>query len=246
MGSDGGERPRAAFYALRPGGWRDYWTLLHPPYTLWHLSYVAIGAAAAPRMHLYNLAWSLLAFFLGVGVSAHALDELRGRPLGTRIPSAILVGLASVGLAGALAAGVYGAIRVSPWLLAFMAVGALIVPGYNLEWFGGALHSDLVFALGWGGFPALVGYFAQDGRIRPVALAVAAACSLLSTAQRILSTPVRTLRRHVVEITGRIRLDDGTEVDLEPADLKATPEAALRAMWIAIVVLAVALVTARA
>ena len=36
---------RPAFYALAPGGWRDYVTLLHPPYTLWHLSYVAIGAA---------------------------------------------------------------------------------------------------------------------------------------------------------------------------------------------------------
>ena len=37
---------RPAFYALAPGGWRDWWTLLHPPYTLWHLSYVALGAAA--------------------------------------------------------------------------------------------------------------------------------------------------------------------------------------------------------
>jgi hypothetical protein len=38
---------RPAFYALARGGWRDYVTLLHPPYTLWHLSYVAIGAAIA-------------------------------------------------------------------------------------------------------------------------------------------------------------------------------------------------------
>ena len=36
---------RPAFYALRSGGWRDYVTLLHPPYTLWHLSYAAMGAA---------------------------------------------------------------------------------------------------------------------------------------------------------------------------------------------------------
>ncbi len=40
---------RPAFYALTPGGWRDYWSLLHPPYTLWHLSYVAIGAALADQ-----------------------------------------------------------------------------------------------------------------------------------------------------------------------------------------------------
>ena len=39
------EARRPAFYALAPGGWRDYVTLLHLPYTAWHLSYVAIGAA---------------------------------------------------------------------------------------------------------------------------------------------------------------------------------------------------------
>src|SRR5450759_2534553 len=37
-----------AFYAARGGGWRDYWTLLHPPYTAWHLSYVLLGAALSP------------------------------------------------------------------------------------------------------------------------------------------------------------------------------------------------------
>ncbi len=26
-----------AFYAAGTGGWRDWWTLLHPPYTAWHL-----------------------------------------------------------------------------------------------------------------------------------------------------------------------------------------------------------------
>jgi hypothetical protein len=40
-----GDEP-PAFYALRPGGWRDYVTLLHPPYTAWHLSYVWIEACS--------------------------------------------------------------------------------------------------------------------------------------------------------------------------------------------------------
>ena len=74
---------RPAFYALRPGGWRDLVTLLHPPYTAWHLSYVALGAAAASTIHADRLLAALAAFFLGVGVCAHALDELRDRPLGT-------------------------------------------------------------------------------------------------------------------------------------------------------------------
>src|ERR1700759_5441176 len=96
-------RPRPAFYALRSGGWRDYVTLLHPPYTLWHLSYVAVGAALAPHFHTGRMLWGMAAFFLAMGVAAHALDELSGRPLRTRIPSAALVGIAMVALAGAVA-----------------------------------------------------------------------------------------------------------------------------------------------
>ena len=87
---------RPAFYALRSGGWRDYVTLLHPPYTLWHLSYVALGAALAPHMKWGLLGWTALAFLLAMGVGAHALDELKGRPLRTRIPDRVLVALAAV------------------------------------------------------------------------------------------------------------------------------------------------------
>src|ERR671922_2506978 len=93
------EAPPPAFYALAPGGWRDWWTLLHPPYTIWHLSYVAIGAATAHHVDLYLLGLSLVGFFLGVGVAAHALDELRGRPLATAIPSSVLGAAAAAALA---------------------------------------------------------------------------------------------------------------------------------------------------
>jgi len=185
---------RPAFYALAPGGWRDWWTLLHPPYTLWHLSYVALGAATAAELDLYRLGLTLLGFFLGVGLAAHALDELRGRPLGTSIPDGVLIGLAIVSLCGAAAVGVIGIVQVSGWLTAFIAVGTFLVVAYNLELFGGAFHSDLWFALAWGAFPALTGAFAQDGTLSGAAVVVAAACVAISAAQRALSTPVRRLR----------------------------------------------------
>src|SRR5438132_5711618 len=107
------ELERPAFYALRAGGWRDLVTLLHPPYTAWHLSYVALGAAAAPAIHLDRLLATLGAFFLGVGVCAHALDELNGRPLGTMLSRRALIWTAAVGLAGAVAIGVAGIFLVS-------------------------------------------------------------------------------------------------------------------------------------
>jgi len=234
-----------AFYALAPGGWRDYWTLLHPPYTLWHLSYVAIGASLASEVNGRWLAESLVAFFLGMGLAAHALDELHGRPLSTRIPDRVLWAIAIVGLTGAIALGIDGMIEVSRWLVAFIAFGGFIVVAYNLEPFGGWFHSDLWFALAWGAFPALTGFFAQTGRVTWPAVVVALACAALSAAQRTLSTPVRRLRRHVRSVSGELTLADGSVEALDAYALRRPPEAALRYLSLAMVLLAVGLVAAR-
>ncbi len=239
----GDERP--AFYALRGGGWRDYLSLLHPPYTVWHLSYVALGASIAPVLNGARLGASVLAFFLGVGLTAHALDELHGRPLQTQISDRILWGITLVGLAGAVGLGVLGAAKVSWWLLAFVAFGGFIVLAYNLELLGGRFHSDAWFAISWGAFPALTAYFAQAGKLRVEAGLIALACLFLSAAQRRLSTPVRRLRRSVESLEGRMVLRDGTELPLDEAMLRGTPEAVLRILSLAMPLLAVSLVAAR-
>jgi hypothetical protein len=219
------EDVRPAYYALARGGWRDYVTLLHPPYTLWHLSYVALGASLAPHFRLDRLLWGLAAFLLAMGVAAHALDELKGRPLRTAIPTPVLVGLAAGSLAGAVAIGI-GAAAAWGWgLLAFVAVGAIAVPAYNLEL---AFHTDAGFALLWGAFPALTGYFVEAQTIRLEAVAVAAFAFAASLAQRTLSTPVRRSRRA-----------GSTTAGIEPL------ERALRLLVWAMVALAVAAVAAR-
>ncbi|MEA2556650.1 MAG: hypothetical protein QOG88_188 [Actinomycetota bacterium] len=239
------ERPTSAFYALTPGGWRDYWSLLHLPYTIWHLSYVAMGAAIAPRFRMQWLLESLLAFFLAMGVAAHALDELRGRPLGTRIPSGVLAGLAVIGLLGAVALGVHGVMSATGWLAVCIPVGAFLVVVYNLESFGGMFHSDLWFALAWGAFPVITAYLAQAGTIRLPTVALAAACVGLSAAQRTLSTPVRHLRRDVTEVRGTMILRDGTQSELTDSALRAAPERALKLLSLTMPLLALAAVLAR-
>jgi hypothetical protein len=237
------ERP--AFYALAPGGWRDLITVLHPPYTAWHLSYVVLGAAVASHVHALRLGAALGAFTLAVGVSAHALDELNGRPLKTRLSRRTLIGLALGGLLGALAIGVAGCVVISPLLAPLVALGALLVPAYNLELFGGRLHNDATFALAWGAFPAFTGYFSNQLAIRPPGLLIAAACALLSVAQRRLSTPVRELRRRTVEVRGEQRLGDGRVLPLSRERLSAPLEGALRSLWLALVLLAAALALVR-
>jgi len=236
---------RPAFYALARGGWRDYVTLLHPPYTLWHLSYVVIGAALAPPWYPGRLGATLVAFFLAVGIGAHALDELRGRPLGTRIPATTLAWLAAVSIGAAIGIGIAGAIAFDLWLLVFVAAGAILVLAYNLELFGGRLHTDVWFALAWGAFPLLTAYFACAGRLHVEAIAAAAFAALTSYAQRRLSSPVRRLRRNVTSVSGTIELADGSREPVTRETLIAGNEAALRALSAAMVALAVALVVLR-
>ena len=236
---------RPAFYALAPGGWRDYVTLLHPPYTAWHLSYVVIGACLAPHLYEGRLAAALVAFFLALGISAHALDELNGRPLQTKIPESVLVGLTAVPLAIAVGIGIAGALAFNGWLLVFVAIGLVLVPVYNLELFGGAIHNSLGFALAWGAFPLLTGYFACAGTISWTALLAAAYATLTSYVQRLLSTPVRHLRRRAAAVSGTIELRDGSREPITRETLSAAPERALQVLAAANVALAAALLVLR-
>jgi len=240
-----GDAERPAYYAARPGGWRDWWTLLHPPYTAWHLSYVVIGAALAPRVQTSRLIASVLAFFLAVGLAAHALDELRGRPLRTRIPAPALVAVVVVGLAGALALGVAGVYRVGWTLIPFMVAGPVLVIAYNAELYSGAMHTDFGFAAAWGAFPVLTGYVAQAGSLAVAPVLAAGGAFALSSAQRRLSTPARNIRRRAVRVEGSITYGDGRIEPITADGLLRPLELALRASSWAIVLLAAAMAVAR-
>ncbi|MEX2563483.1 MAG: hypothetical protein WD358_09505 [Nitriliruptoraceae bacterium] len=243
--ADAGGRSGPAFYAATGGTLADCWTLLHPPYTAWHLGYVAIGAALAPQLDPVRLLATLTAFFLAVGIAAHALDELQGRPLGTSIPSGVLWSAAIVGLAGAAALGVVGIGRVGWGLAVFIAVGVWLVPAYNLEWFGGRVHTDVGFAVAWGAFPVLTAYFAQAERLDAVALAGAAGAYALTHAQRALSTPAREVRRRIHRVDVRWETADG-QLERAGKEFVLQPlERALRAMSWAVVTLAIGMVVAQ-
>ena len=236
---------RPAFYALGTGGWRDYVTLLHPPYTLWHLSYVAIGAALAPAFDLVRLGLGLGAFALGVGVGAHALDELAGRPLGTSIPDRVLWLAAGLALTGAVAIGIYASFAYTPWLLLLVAAGGFVVTAYNLELFGGRFHGPFWFASSWGALPLLAGYLVTAETLSVEALLAAAFAFLLSRAQQQLSAPVRHVRRRVQRVSGALELTDGERRPVDRATLIEAPESALRTLSAATVTLAAALVALR-
>lgn len=231
-----------AFYAARPGGWRDYWTLLHPPYTVWHLSYVLLGAALAPSPDPRVVAGGLAAFGLAVGVGAHAFDELRGRPLGTRIPSGVLTALGVLGLGSAVALGLVAATMLGPLFLFLVALGAVLVLLYAFE--VPVVHSDAGFALGWGAFPVLATGVAAGAAPLAIALASVAA-ALLSAAQRRLSTRARAVRRRAVSVEGVVVYADGSREIIDRASLIDAPEGALRLLWLALALVSLAVLLSR-
>ena len=236
---------RPSWYALETGGWRDYVTLLHLPYTSWHLSYVVIGGCLTPLVAWGRLGAAVAAFGLAVGVGAHALDELRGRPLRTSIPSPILVGLATLSIGAACAIGIVGAIEFEAWLALLVPVGVFLVIAYNLELAGGRFHSDLWFGLAWGGFPVICGYAAVAGDLGAAAFLGAAFAVLLSLAQRTLSNHVRFVRRRVTAIDAELELRDGSRKRLDAEGLILVEERGLRLLAAASVVLAAGLVAMR-
>jgi hypothetical protein len=236
---------RPAFYALRQGGWRDYVTLLHAPYTAWHLAYVVVGGCLVAEVSWGRLGLTVLAFFLAMGIGAHALDELAGRPLQTAIPGAALVTLAVVSIVAACAIGLAVAFDFSLWILPLIAIGAFLVPAYNLELFGGRFHSDVWFALAWGAFPVVTGAVAVAGTVRAATVVAAAWATVLSLAQRRLSTPVRRSRREVASVTGELELADGSREAVTREALVEAPEAALKLLAVATILIAAALVAFR-
>jgi hypothetical protein len=241
---------RPAFYALRPGGWRDLVTVLHPPYTAWHLANVALGAAAAAEIHTDRFIAALAAFFLAVGIGAHALDELNGRPLRTELSDRTLIGLAVCSLAGAIGIGIAGCFIVSATLAPFVVAGGFIVIAYNLELFGGQFHTDFWLAAAWGAFPALTSWWVNTlsfGSAQTVVAGalVTAGCFGLTTVQRRLSTPVRRLRRKTVSVSGEQRLEDGTVIPLTASELAGPLDGSLRGLSWAVVALAIGLVVIR-
>ncbi|MDP3063941.1 MAG: hypothetical protein Q8O40_12135 [Chloroflexota bacterium] len=203
----GASRTPTAWYIVPSNHYLARWAnTIHLPYTIWHLSFVALGAGMAYHVRWDILGWAVLAFFLGMGVAAHCFDLLKGDPLALRIPFYHLLLVGAVSLVAAMAIGALNIMwgNVAWWWGFAIAAGWLMAVGYGLEWPG--FHGDLQFSLFWGAFPALVGYFAMDaGGIIPGIFAAAFAF-LTSWGQRVLSARARFLRRKVQSVTGYVSL----------------------------------------
>lgn len=235
---------------------RDLWILSHPGYSAWHLSYVLLGAALAPVMNWALLGWTVLAFFLGLGIAGHCLDELNGRPLKTTLPAWLLWLLTGLALGGALTIGLTIGVRETVWVIPCIVFGVFIVFAYNLELGKGFFHRDIWFGLAWGAFPVITAYVAQTHTLGLGAMLMALFALLSSMAQRKLSLQSRFWRRKVIQLQGHYHLrGDGPVVpgvsvwgkryNLRLGDIIGPADLALKYMNGAVVALAIGLLIMR-
>jgi len=246
---------QVAWYDVKAKGRvRDFVILLHPPYTMWHLAYVVIGAALAPMMNWGTLLWTLLAFFLAMGIGAHCLDELNGRPLKTKIPALVLILAAVISIGGAVVIGAIVGVRETVWVIPCIIFGGFIVFAYTMEWGPkGFFHRDEWFGFAWGAFPVITAYIAQTHTVSWGIIFVAGACLLYSLTQRVLSTQVRFFRRKVSMVEGHYFASEngpvvpgtvtwGQSHNLNKKIIIEPPETALKLMSWTVIAAAIGLV----
>jgi len=164
------------------------------------LSFVIIGAAAAPRAYPDRIVATLAAYFLGLGIGAHALDQLE--PNGSHYVQSLkrkdLAVLGALGMTGAAAIGAYYAATVTPFLLLFVFAGFFFAIAYALPTLvaGGLFHNNICFAFAWGYLPYLTSYYVNSQSIAPIVLLGGLPLAFAAFAEITLSRSVRKARMH--------------------------------------------------
>ena len=127
----------------RRAGFRSYLTLFHLPTTTGLLSLILISSTISPVLDMNRLALFLLEGFLLIGVASNYLDEIKGRPWNTTIPTYVLWTVGIGALAASSFIGLYLALKIGLWFLPVVAAWAFLTASYSLELFNGKLHNAL-------------------------------------------------------------------------------------------------------
>jgi hypothetical protein len=220
--------------------------LLYLPYTGMVLSYVVIGAMTAPVLYIDRLGAALLAYFLGLGVGAHFLNEADGRHAQTGLSPRALWAIGLAALAGATGIGLYYALSVTLWLLPLIAAQVFFVLAYNVTRIGGTrFRGDAWFAVSWAALPFVTSHYLQTQTLTWGTGLLALALALTAAIQAGLSRWLKSWRRGP-PLAGLVLRATPVPIPYTTGELIERPERALRLVALLVVVLALAFVVARA
>lgn len=198
-GERSGDRTKEWFVpSFGPPRFRAFVGLLFLPYTGMVLGFTLLGAMLARDVAWERVAALTGAYFIALGVGAHALDAVgsKGRkPWGRVFGDRQLWVLAVVSVAAAYAILIPYMLADAPLLWPIAIAEGFFLVAYNLELFGGRFHTDGWFALSWGALPVVAGSVMQTNAISIPALVLAVAAAFFSLVEIKASRPYKELRR---------------------------------------------------
>ncbi|MFH0904258.1 MAG: hypothetical protein V1854_03610 [Methanobacteriota archaeon] len=192
---------RQTWYAAEGSKLAEFWTILHLPYTAMSLSFLAVGFGIAGVQRWDVFALVMVAYFLGLGIAAHAFDQLPGQG-SSYVKYLTPRELRSMGVAAVSAAvmiGVLLMVKLAAWhLLWIIPLQTFFVVAYPYAKFAkGFFHNDIWFAVSFGYIPVMAGYYINTLTLNPEFVPWAAVAAIISMIEILLSRYVRKWRHNV-------------------------------------------------
>lgn len=192
---------KKTWYSAEGSKLAEFWTILHLPYTAMSLSFLAIGFGIA-GVHRWDVfAWIMVAYFLGLGIAAHAFDQLPGQ--GSSYVKYLtpweLMALGVAAVSAAVMIGIFWMVKLAAWHLSWIIVlQTFFVFSYPLsKTLKGFFHTDFWFAVSFGFVPVMAGYYINTLTLNPEFLPWAVVAALISGIEITLSRYVRKWRHNV-------------------------------------------------
>lgn len=192
---------KKTWYATEGSKLAEFWTILHLPYTFMSLSFLAIGFGIAGVQRWDVFAWIMIAYFLGLGIAAHAFDQLPGQ--GSSYVKYLtpweLTALGVAAVSSAVIIGITWMYKLSAWHLSWIIVlQTFFVFSYPLsKTLRGYFHTDFWFAISFGFVPVMAGYYINTLTFNTEFIPWAIVAALISGIEITLSRYVRKWRHNV-------------------------------------------------
>ena len=186
-----------------PLKFRAFIGMLFLPYTGMCISFTIIGSMLSESILWDRVLSIFIIYFLALGVSAHAADNLGSKkikPWGNFFTTFELKLMVIGGLSVSYAIGIYYIIIFTPLLLIIAIMEGFFLFAYNFELFNGFFHNNFWFAVSWGSLPLLAGFVIQTNSISILSLFSSTIAFLIAYSEIRISRIYKELKRKPQDI----------------------------------------------
>lgn len=181
-----------------PLKFRAFIGMLFLPYTGMCISFAIIGSMLSESISWDRVLSIFIIYFLALGVSAHAADNLGSKkikPWGNFFSTFELRLMVIGGLSVSYIIGIYYIITFAPLLLIIAITEGFFLFAYNFELFNGLFHNNFWFAVSWGSLPLLAGFVIQTNSISVLSLISSIMAFLFAYTEIRISRKYKELKR---------------------------------------------------